>query len=90
MTKNPTAYHEFDVIVYRPLPSMIHLVSVLILFEGITLLPTPRGKSADSPPMEVKGKVRSDKKIDLFRLKNDDLLKQAQAIYDKGTEVTLI
>jgi small-conductance mechanosensitive channel len=50
------------------------------------VLAAGRGQPADPPPTDDKAKPVETNKVELHRLKNDDVLKQATGIYDKAAQ----
>jgi small-conductance mechanosensitive channel len=56
------------------------------MLAAVCVLAAAPGRSADPPPAESKPKPVETTKVELHRLKNDDVLKQAAAIYDKAAQ----
>lgn len=66
-------------------PSLPRRLIGPIMFAACVLI-AERGEPADPPPTDDKTKTVETNKVELHRLKNDDLLKQTGGIYDKAAQ----
>jgi hypothetical protein len=67
-------------------PLLPHRLIGPVMLAAACTLAAGRAQTADPLPTDDKAKPAETNKIELHRLKNDDVLKQASAIYDKAAQ----